>query len=578
MKKLLKYLKNYKLQTILAPLFKMLEATFELFVPLVVANIIDIGIKNQDKAYITKSCLILFALALIGLICAVTAQYFSAKAAMGFGREVRRDLFKHIGELSYIDMDKLGQSTLITRMTSDVNQIQTGVNMVLRLFLRSPFIVFGAVIMAFTIDVKTARIFLVVLPLLIIVVFGIMLLSIPLHKKVQGNVDSVTLKTRENLSGARVIRAFNREDEEILEFEAAADSLMKNQLVVGRLSAFLNPVTYVIINVGIIAIISRGSHQVYDGTISQGEVVALVNYMSQILVELVKLANLIISCTKAMACANRVSSIFDTVPSQVYKTETVEEVANAPRVEFKAACIDYNLNGENSVENVTLKVMPGETIGIIGGTGSGKSSLVNLIPRFYDTTDGDVFVDGVNVKDYPKKQLRDKIGIVPQKAVLFKGTIEENLRMGNDEATEKDLEEALDVARALDFVNEKEGKLKFMIAQGGRNLSGGQKQRLTIARAVLRKPEILILDDSSSALDFATEKELRNKIAGLSKSMTTFIVSQRSSSIRHADNIIVLDDGKVCGIGKHEELLKSCEVYKEICLSQMTKEEVAKYE
>lgn len=574
MKHLLKYLKNYKHQTILAPLFKMLEATFELFVPLVMANIIDIGIKQGNKPYIYRMGGLLLLLALIGLVCAITAQYYSAKAAMGFGKELRADLFQHIGELSYREIDKNGTATLITRMTSDVNQIQTGVNLVLRLFLRSPFIVFGAVIMAFTINVKAAMVFAVVLPLLILVVFGIMFLSIPLYKKVQERLDKVTLITRENLVGARVIRAFNREKEEVAQFDGAADRLMKTQLFVGRISAFLNPVTYVIINLGIAALIYKGAIRVYDGAITQGEVVALVNYMSQILIELVKLANLIINCTKAVACANRVDAVLSQQSSIVYKEEVVQEIPNAPRVEFRNAGLAYNGSSVNSIEGLNLSVMPGETIGVIGGTGSGKSSLVNLIPRFYDATEGDVLVDGVNVKDYQKEQLRDKIGVVPQKAVLFKGTIEENLKWGKKDATEEEMQEALSIAQAKEFVDEKEGGVKFQLNQGAKNLSGGQKQRLTIARAVIKKPEILILDDSSSALDYATDARLRKALRENTHDMTVFIVSQRSSSIRHADQIIVLEDGKVVGLGRHAELVKNCEVYREICLSQMSEEEV----
>lgn len=573
MKHLLKYLKHYKKETILAPLFKMLEATFELFVPLVMAGIIDIGIREQNRPYIYKMGGLLLLLAAIGLTCAITAQYYSAKAAMGFGKELRADLFRHIGSLSYRELDKNGTASLITRMTSDVNQIQTGVNLVLRLFLRSPFIVFGAVIMAFTVDVKAAMVFAVVLPLLIVVVFGIMFVSIPLYRKVQERLDRVTLITRENLAGARVIRAFNREKEEIKDFEEASSHLMKTQLFVGRISAVLNPVTYVIINLGIAALIDKGAIRVYEGSITQGEVVALVNYMSQILIELVKLANLIINCTKAVACANRVDAVLMQKSSMEYPEQPAQEKEGAPRVEFRNAALDYHGVGENSVEGLNFKAMAGEVIGVIGGTGSGKTSLVNLIPRFYDATEGEVLIDGVNVRDYPKEQLRNKIGIVPQKAVLFKGTIEDNLKWGKSDATEEEMQEALEIAQAKEIVDQKDGGIKFLLHQGAKNLSGGQKQRLTIARAVIRKPEILILDDSSSALDYATDAKLRRALRENTAGMTVFLVSQRSSSIRYADKIIVLDDGKVAGMGTHEELLKNCEIYREICLSQMSEEE-----
>ena len=583
MKNLIKYLKHYKVQTVMAPLFKMLEACFELFVPLVMANIIDIGIKNQDKSYILKMGGILLALAVIGLVCAITAQYFAAKAAMGFGKELRDDLFSHIQELSYTEIDKNGTSTLITRMTSDVNQIQTGVNMVLRLFLRSPFIVLGAVVMSFLIDVKAALVFAVVLPLLILVVFGIIFLSIPLYKKVQNKLDKVTLLTREILVGARVIRAFNREEDEKKQFHEATSDLMKMQIFVGRISALLNPVTYVIINFGIAALVYSGGIRVYDGAITQGEVVALVNYMSQILIELIKLASLIISCTKAVACANRVSDVLMQKPSLVYSENPVDYPDNLsegliPKVEFENVNFAYQGSKEPAISNVNIKVMPGEIIGVIGGTGSGKSTLINLIPRFYDATQGRVLVDGVDVKEYPKDELRDKIGIVPQKAVLFKGSIEDNMKWGKKDASPDEIYEALDIAQAKEFVDKKEGGIKFQLNQGAKNLSGGQKQRLCIARAVVKKPEILILDDSSSALDYATDAALRKALSEKISDTTLFIVSQRSSSISHADKIIVMDDGQVAGIGTHKDLLKNCEVYREICLSQMSGEEAEAYE
>ncbi len=551
----------------------MLEATFELFVPLVVASIIDTGIKNSDNVYIWQRGGLLLLLAVIGLTCAITAQYYSAKAAMGFGRELRSDLFRHIFSLSYSEIDKNGTATLITRMTSDVNQIQTGVNLVLRLFLRSPFIVIGAVIMAFYVDAKAAVVFLVVLPLLVLVVFGIMLVSIPIYKKVQKRLDKVTLITRENLVGARVIRAFSKEKEEMAEFDKATDSLMNMQLFAGRISAFLNPVTYVIINVGIIFLIKSGAIRVEAGVLTQGQVVALVNYMSQILVELVKLANLIISCTKAVACGNRIETIFNQKSSINYKESEILHFGDSPRVEFKNVALKYQGAAENSIEEVTFAANKGEVIGIIGGTGSGKSTLVNLIPRFYDATEGQVLVDGIDVKEYTKDGLRERIGVVPQKAVLFKGSIADNMRWGKKDATDEEIMEALEIAQAKSFVMEKDGGINFMLNQGAKNLSGGQKQRLTIARALVRKPDILILDDSSSALDFATDAALRKAIAERTKDMTVFIVSQRASSIMHANQIIVLDDGKVVGIGKHSELVNSCAVYREICLTQMSEKE-----
>ena len=573
MKSTLRYLKNYKVQTVMAPLFKMLEAIFELFVPLVVAKMIDVGIAEGDRNYVFMMGGVLLILALVGLTCAITAQYFAAKAAMGFGRELRRDLFRHIMSISYNEIDKNGTSSLITRMTSDVNQMQTGVNMVLRLFLRSPFIVFGAVIMAFTVDAKTAMIFLIVLPILIAIVFGIIFSTIPLYKKVQGRLDKVTLITRENLIGARVVRAFNHQDEDIKDFDEAITSLMKSQLFVGHISALLNPVTFVVVNFGIMALIHKGAIRVDAFGLTQGQVVALVNYMSQILIELVKLANLIVTTTKAVACGHRVAAVFAEKSTISFADERRsvkedEKDIRVPRVSFKNVSFRYNGSGENSLEGLNIDIYSGETVGIIGGTGAGKSTLVNLIPRLYEATDGEVLVDGRNVKEYSKTGLRNKIGIVPQKAVLFKGSIAENIKYGRENATDEEIDDALKAAQAYDFVMEKNGGTAFGLNQGATNLSGGQKQRLCIARALVRKPEILILDDSSSALDYATDAKLRASIKDISKGMTTFIVSQRTSSIKYADKIIVLDDGSVAGIGTHDELMISCEIYQEIFNSQ----------
>lgn len=568
MRTILKYFKNYKIKAVLAPLFKMLEASFELMVPLVMAAIIDNGIKYNDRPYIYKMAFIMILLGVIGLVCSITAQYFSAKTAMGFGKELRYDLFKHIETLSYTEIDKIGSSTLITRMTSDVNQIQTGVNMFLRLFMRSPFIVFGATIMAFTVDVDSAKVFLITLPILIIIVFGIMFISIPLYKRVQNKLDKVLLKTRENLSGARVIRAFHQEKTEMEEFNSYTNQLTKEQLFVGKVSSFLNPLTYAVVNLSIAALIWKGADQVELGILKQGEVYALVNYMSQILIELIKLANLIIIETKAVACANRVAGILTQNSTQIYLNESASTNDNCPKVSFIKAGLTYKDAKESSIEGINLDVNAGETIGIIGGTGSGKSTFVNLIPRLYDCTQGQIKIDGVDVKDYPKEQLRKKIGIVPQKAVLFSGSIEDNLRWGNENATKEDINLALEIAQAKSFVEEKEGGINFKLNQGAKNLSGGQKQRLTIARALVKKPEILILDDSSSALDYATDAALRKSIREKTDNMTVFIVSQRSSSIMHADKIVVLDDGKIVGLGTHDELLRDCEVYQEICSSQ----------
>ena len=569
MKKLLVYLKAYKKETILAPLFKMLEASFELFVPLVIAAIIDTGIENKDVPYIVRMAIVLVALAIVGLTCSLTAQYFSAKAAVGFAAKLKSALFAHIESLSFKEIDTLGTSTLITRMTSDINQVQSGVNLVLRLFLRSPFIVFGAMIMAFTIDVKAALIFVVAIPLLAIVVFGIMLVSIPLFKKVQGALDSVLGITRQNLTGVRVIRAFNKEQSEIENFDEKNAVLTGLQKFVGKISALMNPVTFIIVNGAIATLIWVGALRVDAGILSQGQVVALVNYMSQILVELVKLANLIITVTKAVACGNRIQSVFEIKPSMEEGSRRYSASSeDGYSVEFKNVNLCYNEGADSSLTGIDFSVRKGETVGIIGGTGSGKSSLVGLIPRFYDATQGQVLVDGVNVNEYSFDELREHVGIVMQKAVLFKGTIRENLKWGKNDATDEELWAAIDAAQAREFVETKDGGLDFEIAQGGKNLSGGQKQRLTIARALVRKPDILILDDSASALDYATDAKLRAAIAALPGNMTVFIVSQRTASIMHADKIIVLDDGKIVGMGTQEELLENCEVYKEIYNSQ----------
>lgn len=574
MKSLMKYLKDYKKECVLSPLFKLLEATFELFVPLVMAAVIDKGIGHADKPYIVKMCLVLIALGIIGLVCSITAQFFAAKAAVGFATKLRHSLFGHIQSLSFSEIDTLGTSTLITRMTSDVNQVQNGVNLVLRLLLRSPFVVVGAMVMAFTIDVKAALIFVVAIPLLCIVVFAIMFVSIPLYKKVQAGLDRVLLGTRENLTGVRVIRAFNKEKDEVERFNESNAALTKIQMYVGRISALMNPITYIIINGGIVALIYVGAIRVDSGAISQGQVVALVNYMSQILVEVVKVANLIISCTKALASANRIESIFDVKASVCDKTEVmIGNNSSEYAVEFNNVYLKYKDAGEDALSNIDFKVKRGETVGIIGGTGCGKSSIVNLIPRFYDATGGEVKVNGVNVKDQPVEKLRDIVGMVMQKAVLFKGTIRDNMKWGNENATDAEIYEALDISQSREFVEQKPDKLDEMIEQGGKNLSGGQKQRLTIARALVKKPQILILDDSASALDFATDAKLRKAIASMEGKMTVFIVSQRTSSIQHADKIVVLDDGQIVMIGTHEELLEKCEEYREIHYSQISKDE-----
>lgn len=582
MRNLMKYFKDYKLESILGPLFKLLEASFELFVPLVMAQIIDVGIKNRDMGYILGRGGILVLLGVVGLACSLTAQYFSAKAAVGIGTRLRNDLFCHINSLSYKEIDIVGTSTLVTRMTSDVNQVQAGINLTLRLFLRSPFIVFGAMVMAFTINVKAALIFVAATTLLSVVVFGVMFISMPLYKKVQRQLDQVLLTTRENLLGARVVRAFNRQEDEIDKFGQENDMLVRLQVFVGKISALMNPVTYVIINGAIIVLVWTGAWQVEEGIITQGEVVALVNYMSQILVELVKLANLIINISKALACANRISGIFAQESSIVERDGQAwrdgaesDPAASVPRVEFRDMDFYYAGAKEPSLSKISFAAMRGQTIGIIGGTGSGKSSLVNLIPRFYDAAKGAVLVDGVDVRDYALKELRGKIGVVPQKAALFKGSLRDNMKWGKKDATDEEIYKAIDTAQAREVVESKEKGLDFMIQQGGRNLSGGQKQRLTIARALVRRPKILILDDSASALDFATDAALRKAIRENTKDMTVFMVSQRATTIKNADRILVLDDGKLVGIGTHRELLESCEVYREICLSQLSKEEVA---
>lgn len=570
MKDLIKYLRHYIKESILAPLFKMLEASFELFVPLVMAAIIDTGIKNSDKPYIFKMGMVLVGLAIVGFISALTAQYFAAKAAVGFGKELRGDLYRHINTLSYSEIDKIGTSTLITRLTADVNQMQTAVNLFLRLFLRSPFIVIGAVVMAFTVDPKTAIIFAVSIPILAVVVFGIMFYSVPIYKKVQNRLDSVMRMTRENLSGVRVIRAFNHEQREIEDFDKCSEELKDMQLYGGKISAYLNPITYVIVNLSIVLIIYVGGLRVDTGRLTQGEVISLINYMSQVLVELIKLSNLIINLTKSVACGNRINDVFKIKPSindgSGIKTE------NDTAVEFDHVSATYAGSNEKSLDSLTLNVPRGSTVGIIGATGSGKTTLINLIPRFYDVSGGSLKVNGTDVRNYNVDELRKLVGVVPQKAALVSGTVRDNMKWGKPDATDEEINAALKTAQALDFVDEKNG-LDSKILQGGKNLSGGQIQRLTIARALVRKPEILILDDSSSALDFATDAALRRAIKSDTDNMTVFIVSQRFSTIKNADMIIVLDDGRVCGIGKHDELFESCEEYRDICESQLSSKE-----
>ena len=621
MKRLLSYMKDYRKESILGPLFKMLEASFELLVPLVVASMVDVGIRNRDGGYIMKMGGLLLLLALVGLACSLTAQYFAAKAATGAGTALRNDLYKHIGTLSYAEIDSVGTATLITRMTSDINQVQNGINMTLRLLLRSPFVVFGAMIMAFTVDLRSAMVFVVTIPVLCVVVFGIMLVSMPLYRSVQRQLDKVLLTTRENLMGVRVIRAFNRQESEVGKFEGENDRLVQMQVFVGKISALLNPVTYVIINVAIVAVIWVGGEQVDSGTITQGKVIALVNYMSQILVELIKMANLIILISKATACMNRVDSIFQVetsvkergslgggthengslgggIQENVSHGKGIQENVShikedscesppstgpsaggpVPKVEFRDMDFVYSGAKAPALSGISFKAMPGQTIGVIGGTGSGKTTLVNLIPRFYDADKGQGLVDGVDVRNHTLDGLRSKIGVVPQRPVLFKGTLRDNMKWGKKDASDEEIYDALNMAQAREFVNDKDQGLMLHIDQGGRNLSGGQRQRLTIARALVRRPEILIMDDSASALDFATDARLRKAIRQGTKDMTVFIVSQRATTIKQADLILVLDEGALAGMGTHKELLNSCEVYREICLSQLSREEVERDE
>lgn len=573
MKRLMMYLKDYKKESILAPLFKLLEAFFELMVPLVMANIIDYGISNRNMGYIGKMGLLLLLLGVVGLASSITAQFFAAKAAVGVSTKLRQALFDHIEDLSFTDIDKAGTSTMITRMTSDVNQVQSGINMTLRLFLRSPIIVFGAMIMAFTIDVKCALIFVVAIPLLSIVVFGIILSTIPMYKKVQSRLDQVLGITRENLTGVRVIRAFHQEAKEEERFRENNEALSAMQIFVGKISACMNPVTYIIVNGAIIALIYTGAVQVNIGNLSQGEVVAIINYMNQILVELVKLANLIVTMTKALACADRVASVFEIGADAAYMGAQNQKLADkvdksAPFLDFKHVSLTYQGAGAPTLQDMNFTVNRGDTVGIIGGTGSGKTSLVNLIPGFYPATEGEILLEGRDIKTMSDEELRGRIGVVPQKAVLFKGTIRSNLQWGKPDATEEEMWKALELAQASEVVDGKPGKLDATVAQNGKNFSGGQRQRLTIARALVRNPEILILDDSASALDYATDAKLRAAIRTLEDKTTTFIVSQRASTIRHADKIIVLDDGEIAGVGTHDELLKDCTVYQEIYYSQ----------
>ena len=575
MKRLMMYLKDYKKESILAPLFKLLEAFFELMVPLVMANIIDYGISNRNMGYIGKMGLLLLLLGVVGLASSITAQFFAAKAAVGFSTKLRQALFDHIEDLSFTDIDKAGTSTMITRMTSDVNQVQSGINMTLRLFLRSPIIVFGAMIMAFTIDVKCALIFVVAIPLLSIVVFGIILSTIPMYKKVQSRLDQVLGITRENLTGVRVIRAFHQEAKEEERFRENNEALSAMQIFVGKISACMNPVTYVIVNGAIIALIYTGAVQVNIGNLSQGEVVAIINYMNQILVELVKLANLIVTMTKALACADRVDSVFEIGADAAYAEKSVQNQKladkvdkKAPFLNFKHVSLTYQGAGAPTLQDMNFTVNRGDTVGIIGGTGSGKTSLVNLIPGFYPATEGEILLEGRDIRTMSDEELRGRIGVVPQKAVLFKGTVRSNLQWGKPDATEEEMWKALELAQTSEVVDGKPGKLDATVAQNGKNFSGGQRQRLTIARALVREPEILILDDSASALDYATDAKLRAALRTLEDKTTTFIVSQRASTIRHADKIIVLDDGEIAGVGTHDELLKDCTVYQEIYYSQ----------
>lgn len=572
MSKLLKYLKKYKIESILAPFFKLIEVAFELIVPLIVSTIIDVGIENGDKVYIIKRCLLLGLFGILGLCSTLVAQYFSAKASVGFATDIRHALFKHIGKLSYSQLDSLGAPTLITRLTGDINQVQTGTNLTLRLVLRSPFVVFGAVIMAFTVDVKSSLVFVVAVPALAAVVFAIMLVCIPMYRKVQQKLDGLLSKTRENLLGTRVVRAFCKEEEEIADFDAKNSALTEMQTAVGRISAFMNPATFVLINLAIIALIYVGAIRVDSGAISRGAVVALYNYMSQILVELIKLANLIISVTKAIACGNRIQSVLDIEPGTVPGTVTDGNENSKYSVEFDKACLSYN-GSEESLHNIDLKIKRGSSIGVIGSTGSGKTSLVNLIPRFYDVTGGYVLVDGVDVRDYDTKALRSKIGVVSQKKALFAGTVRDNIRFGKQDATDEEIWQALETAQAKQMIEDKSGQLDFVLEQEGKNLSGGQRQRMTIARAIVRKPEVLILDDAASALDYATGAALNKALRNTDFAPTVITVSQRVAAIRNADTIVVLDEGEIVGMGTNDELLRSCEVYKEIFDSQLEKED-----
>ena len=572
MSKLLKYLKKYKIESILAPFFKLIEVAFELIVPLIVSTIIDVGIENGDKVYIIKRCLLLGLFGILGLCSTLVAQYFSAKASVGFATDIRHALFQHIGKLSYSQLDSLGAPTLITRLTGDINQVQTGTNLTLRLVLRSPFVVFGAVIMAFTVDVKSSLVFVVAVPALAAVVFAIMLVCIPMYRKVQQKLDGLLSKTRENLLGTRVVRAFCKEEEEIADFDAKNNALTEMQTAVGRISAFMNPATFVLINLAIIALIYVGAIRVDSGAISRGAVVALYNYMSQILVELIKLANLIISVTKAIACGNRIQSVLDIEPATVPGSVTDGDKKCEYSVEFDGACLSYN-GSEESLHNIDLKIPRGSSIGVIGSTGSGKTSLVNLIPRFYDVTGGCVLVDGVDVRDYDTKALRSKIGVVSQKKALFAGTVRDNIRFGKQDATDEEIWQALETAQAKQMIEDKSGQLDFVLEQEGKNLSGGQRQRMTIARALVRKPEVLILDDAASALDYATGAALNKALRNTDFAPTVITVSQRVAAIRNADTIVVLDEGEIVGMGTNDELLRSCEVYKEIFDSQLEKED-----
>lgn len=572
MTKLFRYLKKYRKESILAPFFKLIEVAFELTVPLIVSNIIDVGIENGDKGYIVKRCLLLGLLGILGLCSTLVAQYFSAKASVGFATDIRHALFSHIGKLSYSQLDSLGAPTLITRLTGDINQVQTGTNLTLRLVLRSPFVVFGAVIMAFTVDAKSSLVFVVAVPALAAVVFAIMLMCIPMYRKVQQKLDGLLSKTRENLLGTRVVRAFCKEDEEIEDFDAKNKALTEMQTAVGRISAFMNPATFVLINLAIIALIYIGALRVDSGAISRGAVVALYNYMSQILVELIKLANLIISVTKAIACGNRIQSVLDIEPATVPGTVTEGDKKCEYSVEFDGACLSYN-GSEESLHNIDLKIPRGSTVGVIGSTGSGKSSLVNLIPRFYYVTGGCVLVDGVDVRDYDTKALRSKIGVVSQKKALFSGSVRDNIRFGKQDATDEEIWQALETAQAKQMIEEKSGQLDFVLEQEGKNLSGGQRQRMTIARALVRKPEVLILDDAASALDYATGAALNKALRNTDFAPTVITVSQRVAAIRNADTIVVLDEGEIVGIGTNDELLRSCEVYREIFDSQLEKED-----